>query len=97
MLHTASFWNIIIQWTSHDDLTEKLFYQNRQWNDDDEKKNSVKWQKLKLHFVIWQKNCLCLTDIGQPNLQIILEAKSMDESSWKKNSIISVFTLVFAI
>ena len=21
--HTASFWNIIIQWTSHDDLTEK--------------------------------------------------------------------------
>ena len=23
-LHTESFWNIIIQWTSHDDLTEKL-------------------------------------------------------------------------
>ena len=23
-VHTASFWNIIIQWTSHDDLTEKL-------------------------------------------------------------------------
>jgi hypothetical protein len=22
--HTKSFWNIIIQWTSHDDLTEKL-------------------------------------------------------------------------
>ena len=22
-LHTASFWNIIIHWTSHDDLTEK--------------------------------------------------------------------------
>ena len=22
-MHTASFWNIIIQWTSHDDLTEK--------------------------------------------------------------------------
>jgi hypothetical protein len=22
-LHTASYWNIIIQWTSHDDLTEK--------------------------------------------------------------------------
>ena len=22
-VHTASFWNIIIQWTSHDDLTEK--------------------------------------------------------------------------
>ena len=23
-LHTESFWNIIIQWTSHDNLTEKL-------------------------------------------------------------------------
>ena len=22
--HTESFWNIIIQWTSHDDLTEKI-------------------------------------------------------------------------
>jgi hypothetical protein len=42
-LHTASFWNIIIQWTSHNDLTEKsvslVSY-------DDGKKN-VKWQKLK--------------------------------------------------
>ena len=34
--------------------------------------------------------------IRWPNLQIILEVKSMDESSWKKNSIISVFILVFA-
>ena len=24
LIHTASFWNINIQWTSHDDLTEKL-------------------------------------------------------------------------
>ena len=24
--HTASFWNITIQWTSHDDLTEKILY-----------------------------------------------------------------------
>ena len=24
LVHTASFWNIIIQWTSHYDLTEKL-------------------------------------------------------------------------
>ena len=23
-IHTASFWDITIQWTSHDDLTEKL-------------------------------------------------------------------------
>ena len=34
--------------------------------------------------------------IRWPNLQIILEVKSMNESSWKKNSIISVFILVFA-
>ena len=26
MMHTASFWNITIQWTSHDDLTEKNLY-----------------------------------------------------------------------
>ena len=24
--HTKSFWNITIQWTSHDDLTEKNLY-----------------------------------------------------------------------
>ena len=44
----------------------------------------VKWQKLELHFVIWQKNCLCLTSLDN---QIILEAKSMDESSWKFHTI----------
>ena len=52
--HTASFWNIIIQWTSHDDLTEKLvsLFSSAKL---------VKWQNVKLQFGIWQKNWLCLT------------------------------------
>jgi hypothetical protein len=61
ILHTASFWNIIIQWTSHDDLTEKTILPKPPmkwwwWSF-----YFVKWQKLKLYFVIWQKNYLCLT------------------------------------
>jgi hypothetical protein len=73
-VHNESFWNIIIQWTSNDDLTKKLA-------------SLVSLAKL----VKWQiyETALCdLTEklqvsnfIGQPNLQIILEAKSMDESS----------------
>ena len=44
-MHTASFWNIIIQMTSHDDLTEKLvsLFSSAKL---------VKWQNVKLHFVI---------------------------------------------
>ena len=50
-VHTASFWNIIIQWTSHDDLTEKLvsLFSSAKL---------VKWQNVKLQFGIWQKNWL---------------------------------------
>ena len=53
----------------------------------------------KLHFVIWQKNCFCwILSACSSGLRfhINLEAKSMHGSSWKKNSIISVFILVFA-
>jgi hypothetical protein len=48
------FWNIIIQWTSYDDLTEKSFFISKRllWSP-----KLVKWQKSKLHFAIWQKNC----------------------------------------
>ena len=35
----------------------------------------VKWQNVKLHFVIWQKNCLCLTSLDD---QIF-------KSFWKPN------------
>ena len=55
-----SFWNIIIQRISHDDLTEKLLVSNF---------------------------------IGRPNLQIILEAKSMDEFSWKKSCYIILYSI----
>ena len=56
--HTVSFWNIIIQWTSHDDLTEKNFFLSKPpikwwwW------KKSLNGKNLKLHFVIWQKKVL---------------------------------------
>ena len=67
-LHTASFWNINIQRTSHDDLTEKIFSLVSS-------AKLVKWQNVKLHFVIWQKNCLCLTSLDD---QIF-------KSFWKPN------------
>ena len=72
--HTASFWNITIQWTSHDDLTEKLisFVSLAKL---------VKWQKYKSELCDLTEKLLVSNFIGQPNLQIILEAKSMDESS----------------
>ena len=86
-LHTASSWNIIIQWTSHDDLTEKtvlpkppmkwwwwIFF-------------FVKWQKLKLHFVIWQKNCLCLTSLDD---QIF-------KSFWKPNPWMNLLEFFFLL
>ena len=66
--HTASFWNITIQLTSHDDLTEKLVSLVSS-------AKLVKWQNVKLHFVIWQKNCLCLTSLDD---QIF-------KSFWKSN------------
>ena len=66
--HTASSWNITIQWTSHDNLTEKLVSLVSS-------AKLVKWQNVKLHFVIWQKNCLCLTLLDD---QIFI-------SFWKSN------------
>ena len=72
--HTASFWNITIQWTSHYDLTEKLisFVSLAKL---------VKWQKCKSELCDLTEKLIVSNFIGQPNLQIILEAKSMDESS----------------
>ena len=45
--HTASFWNIIIQLTSHDDLTEKLVSLVSSAKLGNWKKKVVKWQKFK--------------------------------------------------
>ena len=88
-LHTASFWNITIQWTSHDDLTEKLISLVSL-------AKLVKWQKCKSALCHLTEKLLVSNFIVQPNLQINLEAKSMHGSSWKKNSIVSEFTLFFA-
>ena len=76
-VHTASFWNINIQRTSHDDLTEKIFSLVSS-------AKLVKWQKCKTALCDLTEKLLVSNFIGRPNLQIILEAKSMDESSWKK-------------
>ena len=102
-MHTASFWNIIIQWTSHDDLTEKSaetffsFYSMVI-----EKKKLVKWQKFKTALCNLTKNgfrwisSACSSELRCcTNLQIHLDAKSMDRSSWKK-CILTKFTIFFA-
>jgi hypothetical protein len=100
--HSASFWNIIIQWTSHGDLTEKSAenFLILQYGDL-KKKNLSNDRNSKLHFVIWQKNCFswilsaCSSGLRfSKNLQINLEA--MHGSSWNFFSIISEFTLFFA-
>ena len=72
-IHTTSFWNIIIQRTSHDDLTEKLVSLVSL-------AKFVKWQKCKTALCDLTEKLLVSNFIGRPNLQIILEAKSMDES-----------------
>ena len=83
--YTASFWNITIQWTSHDDLTEFFL----SWNQSVKKVTQMIWHIFFLRVLFQMKKCL-------QNLQINLEAKRMDGFSWKKNSIISVFTLFVA-
>ena len=84
-VHTASFWNITIQCTFHDDLTEKtvlpklpmimIFF--------------CQMAKIKTTSCDFTEKLLVSNFIGWPNLQIILEAKSMNESSWNFFSIIS--------
>ena len=69
-----SFWNIIIQRTSHDDLKEKLVSLVSL-------AKFVKWHKCKTALCDLTEKLLVSNFIGQPNLQITLEAKSMDESS----------------
>ena len=85
-LHTASFWNITIQWTSHDDLTEKLvslvFLAHIMMT-----KKLVKRQKFKTALCDLTKKLLPSILSGVRfgrRLWIDLEAKRMDESSWKK-------------
>ena len=91
--HTASFWNITIQWTSHDDLTDFflcLSILNTNWkNSWNQSVKKVNWKDLTEIFCACFKKCL-------QNLLIYLEAKSMHGSSWIFFSIISVFILVFA-
>ena len=86
---TASFWNIIIQWTSHDDLTEFFFLS---FYNKSKRKNLSNDRNSKLHIAIWQKTA----SVEFCQLQINLEAKSMHGSFWKKDFIISKFALFFA-
>ena len=86
--HTTSFWNIIIQRTSHGDLTETIFSLVFS-------AKLVKWQKCKTAFCDLTEKLLVSNFIGQPNLQSILEAKSMHESSLKKIYYISFYSIFF--
>ena len=86
-MHTASFWNIIIQRTSHDDLTEKLVSLVSL-------AKLVKWQKY--------KTALCdLTEKLLPGLRWteISNQSGSQIHAWillKKESIVSEFILFFA-
>ena len=84
--HTASFRNIIIQWTSLDDLTEKKFafaYFEKNCE------IRVGRRLLKWFDRISLRKCL-------QNLQINLEGKRMDGSSWNLFFITLAFNLIFA-
>ena len=98
LVHTASFGNIIIEWSSHDDLTKKFVFLVSSAKPMIEKK-VVKWQKFKTALCdLTEKKCFCwILSACSSGLrfQINLEANSMHGCS-KKNSIVSEFTLFFA-
>ena len=75
--HTASFWNIIIQWTSPDDLTEnKLFYQRFGCPMKlDTSRFSVKSQSPVLHFCH-------LTSFSKETKETNFSVKSSWEVRW---------------
>ena len=87
--HNTSFWNINIQLTSHDDLTEKsVLAKPANKIIMVKKKNLLKWQKIETALCDLTKKLLPSYFVsGQSglrfatNLQINLEAKSMDGSS----------------
>ena len=56
LLHTASFWNITVQWTSHDDLTEKICRYFFHFTETALTKKLVKWQKFKTALCNLTKN-----------------------------------------
>ena len=62
-VHTASFWNITIQWTSHDDFTEFflcLSFLNTNW------KNSWNQSVKKVTQMIWQNfSVLALKNVSK--------------------------------
>ena len=93
-MHTASFWNITIQWTSHDDLTEKIC---NSWILKKIVKSECKEGYLNdLTEFLKRKFVLFLEEACLQNLHIDLEVKRMDGFSWKKNSNISALPLFVA-
>ena len=95
--HTASFWNITVQWTSHDDLTEKICRHFFPFYIDCFNQKTCEMTKIQNCTLQFDEKCFRRIlsvdwDFGA-NLQINLEVKCMDRSSWKKESIISVFIL----
>ena len=84
--YTTSFWNIIIQWTSYDDLTEKsaeTFFQFTVWCL--KKKNLAKWQKVKT--ALWfDKKLPRGTDYAHPLARIACLNKFL---AWPCNAMIA--------
>ena len=90
--HTASFWNITIQWTSHDDFTELflcLSILNSNW------KNSWNQSVKKVTQMIWQNfSVLALKNVSKTFKSIWKPNPCLD--LLEKKYIVSEFTLFFA-
>ena len=97
--HTTSFWNIIIQWTSHDDLTEKFAETFSLHSMVIEKKKLVKWQKFKTALCDLTKKLLPSNFFSTQFWTEILHKSGCQIHGWilLKKSITSEFTLFFAV
>ena len=94
------YYSVDFPWWFERKICRDFFHFTVWWS---KRKNLSNDRNSKLHFAIWQKKCFswilsaCSSGLRFcKNLQINLEAKSMHGSSWKKNSIVSEFTLFFA-
>jgi hypothetical protein len=92
-LHTVSLTGDDLTWWFDRKICRDIFHFTESALD---QKNSLNDKISKLLFAIWRKNCSRRFSSGRTNLQIDLEAKFMDGSSWIKIYIILIFTLFYA-
>ena len=79
-MHTASFWNITVQWTSHDDLTENFCRYFFSFYRDCSNQKTCEMTKI--------QNCNLQFDKKSASVQICqwTEILGIFESIWKSNA-----------